>query len=181
MTKEEFKKKYHGDVISVMYPIVLGSFNNAEKEVSVKVNQLKNCCQELDLKVVELPEPATVVVPKKLFAITDPDNYPLPYHSMPKEATSIEEFLEDFGHYVEEEQRAKAVKVLDILSGMKINNVDIKHVGASLNMKQLAEDGFIQGYTSNEASLWWNPNGKRILFVRGEGAFSITDKVEENA
>lgn len=43
--------------------------------------------------------------------------------------------------------------------------------------------GFIQihAYTSNEASLWWHPNGKRIFFVRGEGAFSLTDKVEENA
>lgn len=89
--------------------------------------------------------------------------------------------MEDFGNYVEEEQRAEAVKVLDILSGMKIKNVDIKHVGASRNMKQLAEDGFIQGYTSNEASLWWNPKGRRLLFVRGEGVFELTDKVEENA
>lgn len=88
---------------------------------------------------------------------------------------------EGFKRYAEEEQRAEAVKVLDILSGMKIKNVDIKHVGASRNMKELAEVGFIQGYTSNEASLWWHPNGKRILFVRGEGVFSLTDKVEENA
>lgn len=36
----------------------------------------------------------------------------------------------------------------------------------------------IQGYTSNEASLWWHPLGRRVFFVRGEGAFELTDKVE---
>lgn len=88
---------------------------------------------------------------------------------------------EEFIALHNEEQRIETMKVLNILRSMEINNIDIKHVGASRNMKELAEIGFIQGYTSNEASLWWNPNGKRLLFIRGEGVFSITDKVEENA
>ena len=160
MTKEEFKKKYHGQVIAIAYPIGLGSFNT-NKEVVEKTFQLRNISQEMGLKVTELTYMSHV--------------------GQPNVAISVEEFLEDFGNYVEEEQRAEAVKVLDILSGMKIKNVDIKHVEASRNMKQLAEDGFIQGYTSNEASLWWNPKGRRLLFVRGEGVFELTDKVEENA
>lgn len=45
----------------------------------------------------------------------------------------------------------------------------------------MVDEGFIQGYTSNEASLWWHPMGRRVFFVRGEGAFELTDKVEENA
>lgn len=180
MTKEEFKKKYHGQVIAISYPMGLGSFNGS-KEVAEKINQLNNISRELGLKVTELPDMAHVGLPKKTFAIIDADKPQAGYSGQPNVAISVEEFLEDFSNYVEEEQRAEAVKVLDILSGMKIKNVNIKHVGASRNMKQLAEDGFIQGYTSNEASLWWNPKGRRLLFVRGEGVFELIDKVEENA
>lgn len=180
MTKEEFKKKYHGQVIAISYPMGLGSFNGS-KEVAEKTNQLNNISQEMGLKVTELPDMSHVGLPKKTFTIIDADKPQAGYSGQPNVAISVEEFLEDFGNYVEEEQRAEAVKVLDILSGMKIKNVDIKHIGASRNMKQLAEDGFIQGYTSNEASLWWNPKGRRLLFVRGEGVFELTDKVEENA
>ena len=180
MTKEDFKKKYHGQVVAISYPMGLGGFNS-EREVAEKTNQLRNICGELGLKVMELPDMAHVGLPKKTFAVTDPDKSQTAYSGQPSVAISVEEFLEDFGHFVEEEQRVEAMKVLDILSGMKIKNVDIKHIGASRNMKQLAEDGFIQGYTSNEASLWWNPKGRRLLFVRGEGVFELTDKVEENA
>lgn len=175
MTKEDFKKKYHGQVIAISYSMGLGSFNGSN-EVAEKTNQLNNISQEMGLKVTELPDMAHVGLPKKTFSIIDPDKPQSGYNGQPNVAISVEEFSEDFGHYVEEEQRAQAVKVLDILSVMKIKNVDIKHVGASRNMKQLAEDGFIQGYTSNEASLWWNPKGRRLLFVRGEGVFELTDK-----
>ena len=180
MTKEDFKKKYHGQVIAISYPMGLGGFNS-EREVAEKTNQLKNICGEMGLKVTELPDMAHVGLPKKTFAIIDPDKPQVAYNGQPNVAISIEEFLEDFGHYVKEEEEKGATKVLDILHGMKVKDVDIKHVGASRNMKQLAEDGFIQSYTSNEASLWWNPKGRRLLFVRGEGVFELTDKVEENA
>lgn len=180
MTKEDFKKKYHGQVIAISYPMGLGGFNS-EREVSEKTNQLINICGEMGLKVTELPEMAHVGLPKKTFAVIDPDKPQVAYNGQPNVAISIEEFLEDFGHYVKEEEEKGATKVLDILQGMKVKDVNIKHVGASRNMKQLAEDGFIQGYTSNEASLWWNPKGRRLLFVRGEGVFELTDKVEENA
>lgn len=180
MTKEEFKKKYHGQVVSISYPMSLGSFNG-EREVAEKTNQLKNICGELGLKVTELPDMAHVGLPKKTFAIINPDKSQDDYRGQPNVVISVEEFLEDFGHYVKEEEEKGITKVLDVLTSMKIKDVDIKHIGASRNMKQLAEDGFIQGYTSNEASLWWNPKGRRLLFVRGEGVFELTDKVEENA
>ena len=124
---------------------------------------------------------AHVGLPKKHFSIIDPNSTYSVNTEHIKSAVSIEEFLEDFGHYVKEEEEKGAAKVLDILQGMKVKDVNIKHVGASRNMKQLAEDGFIQGYTSNEAILWWNPKGRRLLFVRGEGVFELTDKVDNNA
>lgn len=175
MTKEEFKKKYHDKVIEIPY---LPSMR-LERELMGTINQVANCCAEMGLKATLLPDTASFGMPKKLMVVTDPTLSPT--GSTEQNVIDFEELLEDFKNYVEEEQRAEAVKVLDILSGMKIKNVDIKHIGASRNMKQLAEDGFIQGYTSNEASLWWNPKGRRLLFVRGEGVFELTDKVEENA
>lgn len=174
MTKEDFKRKYHDKVIEIPY---LPSMRS-ERELMGTINQVANCCAEMGLKTNLLPETASFGMPKKLMVVTDPALFPT--GSTEQNVFNFEELLKDFGNYVEEEQRAEAVKVLDILSGMKIKNVDIKHVGASRNMKQLAEDGFIQGYTSNEASLWWNPKGRRLLFVRGEGVFELTDKVEEN-
>lgn len=175
MTKEEFKKKYHDKVIEIPY---LPSMRS-EIELMGTINQVANCCAEMGLKATLLPDTASFGMPKKLMVVTDPTLSPT--GSTEQNVIDFEELLEDFKNYVEEEQRAEAVKVLDILSGMKIKNVDIKHIGASRNMKRLAEDGFIQGYTSNEASLWWNPNGRRLLFVRNEGVFELTDKVRENA
>lgn len=37
----------------------------------------------------------------------------------------------------------------------------------------MTKEGFIQGYTSIEASLWWHPLGRCVLFIRGGGAFEI--------
>ena len=180
MTKEEFKKKYHGQAITITYLMSLGSFN-AGKEAAEKTNQLRNICGELGLRVTELPEMVDAGLPKKTLVIVDPDKPQKEYNGVPNVSIAIAEFLEDFNHYVKEEEQKGVTKVLDILQGMKVKDVNIKHVGASRNMKQLAEDGFIQGYTSNEASLWWNPKGRRLLFVRGEGVFELTDKVGENA
>lgn len=180
MTKEEFKKKYHGQVIAISYPMGLGGFNS-EKEVAEKTNQLRNICGELGLRVTELPEMAHVGLPKKTFAVIDPEKPQTGYEGVANVSIAIAEFLEDFNHYVKEEEQKGVTKVLDILQGMKVKDVHAKHIGISRNMKKLAEDGFIQGYTSNEASLWWNPKGRRLLFVRGEGVFELTDKVGENA
>lgn len=177
MTKEEFKKKYHGQVIAMSYPMGLGSFNGG-KEVADKINQLNNISREMGLNFAELQDMAHLGLPKKTFAIIDADKPQTVYNAQPRVAISVEEFLEDFGHYVEEEQRTESMRVFEILSGMEIKNVDIKRVGTSRNMKQLAEDGFIQGDTSNEASLWWNPNGMRLLFIMGEGVFELTNKIE---
>ena len=177
MTKEELKKKYHGQVIAISYPMSLGSFN-AEREVAEKTNQLKNICGELGLRVTELPEMAYAGLPKKTFAVIDPEKPQTGYEGVANISKSIEEFLEDFGHYVNAEEQKGVKKILDVLTSMKIKDVYTKHIGVSRNMKKLAEDGFIQGYTSNEASLWWNPNGRRLLFVRNEGVFELTDKVE---
>lgn len=180
MTKEDFKKKYHGQAIIITCLMSLGSFN-AGKEVAEKTNQLRNICDEMGLKVTDLPEMFDAGLPKKTLVIVDPDKPQKEYNGVTNVSISIAEFLEDFAHYVKEEEEKGVTKVLDILRGMKINNVDIKHIGASQNMKRLAVLGFIQGYTSNEASLWWNPKGRRLLFVRGEGVFILTDKTEDNA
>lgn len=180
MTKEEFKKKYHGQVIAISYPITCSGGINVAMELSNKTNQLNNIAKEMGLKVTELPEMAHVGLPKKTFAVIDPNKPQTGYSGQPNITISVEELLEDFSHYVEKAEEIQSTKILDILASFKTNNVDIKYIGAQRNMKQLAEDGFIQGYTSNEASLWWNPNGRQLLFVRGEGVFELTDKTEED-
>lgn len=175
MTKEDFKKKYHDKVIEIPYSPMMRN----ERELTGQINQVTNCCSEVGLKATLLPETASFGMPKKLMVVTDPTLFPT--GSTEQNVINFEEFLEDFGHYVKEEEEKGATKVLDALASFKINDVNVKHVGVSRNMKQLAEDGFIQSSTSKEASLWWNPKGRRLLFVRGEGVFELTDKVEENA
>ena len=183
MTKEELKKKYHGQYVSVSYPIRLGGFNG-EREAAAKSNALINSCKELGLQVALMPEMAIMTgTNAKIYAINDP-SVQTKYSNTPVSKISVEEFLEDFGHYAKAEEEKGVQKILDVLQSMKIKNVHTKHIGVCRDMRKLAEDGFIQGYTSNEASLWWNPNGRRLLFVRNEGVFELTDKVEpkeENA
>lgn len=175
MTKEDFKKKYHDKVIEIPY---LAMMRN-ERELHGQINQVTNCCEEVGLKATLLPETASFGMPKKLMVVTDPTLSPT--GSTEQNVINFEEFLEDFDRYVKAEEQKGVTKVLDVLQGMKIKDVHTKHIGISRNMQKLAEDGFIQGYTSNEASLWWNPNGRRLLFVRNEGVFELTDKVGENA
>ena len=70
---------------------------------------------------------------------------------------------------------------LFIVSSCNVNcykEVTRKETKKEIKQKPSEWDIFIQGYTSNEASLWWHPLGRRVFFVRGEGAFELTDKVE---
>ena len=171
MTREDFKKKYHGK--SVKIETIM-----REASVHQRQSRIQEMCKLMGLEAHQVSVPA----PYLLISIVDKNQTPYPYsHVEASEPVSEEEFLADFDHCVKVEEQAGVTKVLDILHGMKVKDVNIKHVGVSRNMKQLAEGGFIQGYTSNEASLWWNPNGRRLLFVRNEGVFELTDKVGENA
>lgn len=180
MIKEDFKKKYHGQVVAITYPMGLGSFNG-EREVAEKTNQLKNICREMGLKVTELPDMAHVGLPKKTFAIIDPDKPQTGYSGQPSVAISIEEFLEDFGHYIHTEEESQFVKARKLLAEFKIEYGVIEKKSKHFTSTDVVDEGFIQGYTSNEASLWWHPNGRRVFFVRGEGAFELGEKGEENA
>lgn len=178
MTKEDFKTKYHGQVVAITYPMGLGSFNGS-KEVAEKTNQLNNICREMGLKVTELPDMPHAGLPKKTFVVADPDKPQKSYNGVPNVTIAVEELLEDFGHYIHTEEESQFVKAKKLLADFKIEYGEISK--NPTDVKNVMSTGFIQAYTSNEASLWWHPNGKRIFFVRGEGAFSLTDKVEENA
>lgn len=173
MTKEDFKKKYHGQVIAISCSMGLGGFNST--------NLFRNICGELGLKVTELPDMAHVGLPKKTFAITDPDKSQTAYSGQPSVSISVEEFLEDFGHYVKIQEEGKYDKAKKLLADFKIEYGSITKKHKSCTSTDMVDEGFIQGYTSNEASLWWHPMGRRVFFVRGEGAFELTDKAEENA
>lgn len=89
-----------------------------------------------------------------------------------------QEFLDDFKEAQEELEFGRAKK---LLADFKIEYGSITKKNKSCTSTDMVDEGFIQGYTSNEASLWWHPMGRRVFFVRGEGAFELTDKVEENA
>lgn len=183
MTKEELKKKYHGQYVSVSYPIRLGGFNG-EREAAAKSNALINSCKELGLQVALMPEMAMMTgTNAKIYAINDP-SVQTKYSNTPVSNISVEEFLEDFGHYAKAEEEKEFVRAKQLLDEFKIEygSIEKKHKGYTAT--DTADEGFIQGYTSNEASLWWHPMGRRVFFVRGEGAFELTDKVEpkeENA
>lgn len=177
MTKKELKEKYQGKVICVTYRMMLGSFN-AQKEVSEKVFYLGNCCKELGLRVNQLPEHAVMGMPRKLLLITDLGK-PLSYSSKAQEPIAIEEFLQDFDNwYNNDKEREKEIEdelqeVREVLKEFNIKCDTIEKRSDYFTSKQANEEGFIQGYTSNEASLWWHPKGDMILFVRGQGAFTL--------
>lgn len=174
MTKEDFKKKYHGKSVKIEASMKIQHFG----DIAERPRRIQEMCRQIGLETHQVTVPA----PYLLISIVDKNQTPYPYSQIEaSEPVSEEEFLNDFDRYVKAEEQKGVTKILDILQGMKINNVHTKHIGISRNMQKLAEDGFIQGYTSNEASLWWNPNGRRLLFVRNEGVFELTDKVGENA
>lgn len=177
MTKEELKRKYHGHTVTVSYPIRLGGFNG-EREASAKSNALTNACKELGLQVALMPDMAMMTGQNaKVYSISDPNVKPN-YSSIPCSSISVEEFLEDFSYYTKVEEEKQFVKAKQLLDEFKIEygSIEKKHKGYTST--DTVDEGFIQGYTSNEASLWWHPLGRRVFFVRGEGAFELTDKVE---
>lgn len=173
MTKEDFKRKYHDKVIEIPY---LPSMRS-ERELMGTINQVANCCAEMGLKTNLLPETASCGMPKKLMVVTDPALSPT--GSTEQNVFNFEELLADFKSYTEAQEEGKYDKAKKLLADFKIEYGEISK--SPTDVKNVMSTGFIQAYTSNEASLWWHPNGKRIFFVRGEGAFSLTDKVEENA
>lgn len=173
MTKEDFKKKYHDKVIEIPYSPMMRN----ERELTGQINQVTNCCAEVGLKATLLPETASFDMPKKLMVVTDPVLSPT--GSTEQNVINFEEFLGDFKSYMEAIEEGKYDKAKKLLADFKIEYGEISK--SPTDVKNVMSTGLIQAYTSNEASLWWHPNGKRIFFVRGEGAFSITDKVEENA
>lgn len=148
MTKEDFKKKYHGKSVKIEPSMQVQRFG----EIAERPRRIQEMCKLMGLEAHQVTVPA----PYLLITIVDKQQE---YRTNAEPLTPIdeEEFLADF----------------------KIEYGEISK--SPTTSKDVMSTGFIQAYTSNEASLWWHPNGKRIFFVRGEGAFSITDKVEENA
>lgn len=169
MTKEEFKKKYHGKSVKIEPSMQVHSLAG----IAERPRRIQEMCKLMGLEAHQVTVPA----PYLLITIVDNAQPPYPYsHVEASEPVSEQEFLDDFKEAHEELEFGKAKKLLD---DFKIEYGEISK--SSTDVKNVMSTGFIQAYTSNEASLWWHPNGKRIFFVRGEGAFSLTDKVEENA
>lgn len=177
MTKEELRKKYHGQVVQVLFPIDFGSFNS-NQEVAAKTNILQNGCKELGLEVNEfqIANYGDSVRQSRMFQVTDKAQPIL--GDKPKSPIAVEEFLEDFKHYRNSFSIAGRDKAKRLLDEFKIEYGSIEKKHESCTSTDMVDEGFIQGYTSNEASLWWHPLGRRVFFVRGEGAFELTDKVE---
>lgn len=169
MTKEDFKKKYHGKSVKIEPSMQVQRFG----EIAERPIRIQEMCKLMGLEAHQVTVPA----PYLLITIVDKAQPPYPYsHATASEPVSEQEFLNDFKEAHEELEFGKAKK---LLADFKIEYGEISK--SPTTSKDVMSTGFIQAYTSNEASLWWHPNGKRIFFVRGEGAFSITDKVEENA
>lgn len=168
MTKEEFKKKYHGKSVKIEPSMQVRHFG----EIAERPRRIQEMCKLMGLEAHQVTVPA----PYLLIIIVDKAQPPYPYsHATASEPVSEQEFLDDFKEAQEELEFGRAKK---LLADFKIEYGEISK--SPTTSKDVMSTGFIQGYTSNEASLWWHPNGKRIFFVRGEGAFSLTDKVAGN-
>lgn len=169
MTKEDFKKKYHGKSVKIEASMSIQQF----RDIAERPRRIQEMCKLMGLEAHQVTVPA----PYLLITIVDKAQPPYPYsHATASEPVSEQEFLDDFKEAQEELEFGRAKK---LLADFKIEYGEISKSPTAI--QNVMSTGFIQAYTSNEASLWWHPNGKRIFFVRGEGAFSLTDKVEENA
>lgn len=169
MTKEDFKKKYHGKSVKIEPSMQVQHLG----EIAERPRRIQEMCKLMGLEAHQVTVPA----PYLLITIVDKAQPPYPYsHDTASEPVSEQEFLDDFKEAQEELEFGRAKK---LLADFKIEYGEISK--SPTDVKNVMSTGFIQAYTSNEASLWWHPNGKRIFFVRGEGAFSLTDKVDENA
>lgn len=115
----------------------------------------------------------TVPAPYLLITIVDKAQPPYPYsHATASEPVSEQEFLDDFKEAQEELEFGRAKK---LLADFKIEYGSITKKNKSCTSTDMVDEGFIQGYTSNEASLWWHPMGRRVFFVRGEGQITIIE------
>lgn len=171
MTKEDFKRKYHGKSVKIEPSMEIQHFG----EMAERPRMIREMCKHMGLEAHRVTVPA----PHLLIAIVDKTQSPYPYpysYVTASEPVSEQEFLDDFKEAHEELEFGRAKK---LLADFKIEYGEISK--SSTTSKDVMSTGFFHSYTSNEASLWWHPNGERILFVRGEGAFSLTDKIEENA
>lgn len=169
MTKEEFKKKYHGKSVKIEPSMQVQRLG----EIAERPRRIQEMCKLMGLEAHQVTVPA----PYLLITIVDKQQE---YRTNAEPLTPIdeEEFLVDFKEAHEELEFGRAKK---LLADFKIEYSSITKKNKSCTSTDMVDEGFIQGYTSNEASLWWHPMGRRVFFVRGEGAFELTDKMEENA
>lgn len=171
MTKEDFKKKYHGKSIKIEPSIQVRHLG----EIAERPRRIQEMCKLMGLQAHQVTVPA----PYLLITIVDKAQPPYPYsHATASEPVSEQEFLDDFKEAQEELEFGRAKK---LLADFKIEYGVIEKKSKHFTSTDVVDEGFIQGYTSNEASLWWHPNGRRVFFVRGEGAFELGEKGEENA
>ena len=168
MTKEDFKKKYHGKSVKIEASMQVNHFG----DIADKPRRIQEICKFMGLETHQVTVPA----PYPLITILD-KQLEFRTNSEPLTPMSEEEFLANFKEVHEELEFGRAKK---LLADLKVECVSMTKLGrSSQNMKQAYEEGFIQRYTSNDVSIWWHPMGRRLLFVRGgEGVFELTDKSE---
>ncbi len=167
MTKEDFKRKYHGKSVKIESSMQVQRIG----EIAERPRRIQEMCKLMGLEAHQVTVPA----PYLLITIVDKQQE-FKTNAEPLTPIDEQEFLDDFKEAHEELEFGRAKK---LLADFKIEYVSMTKLGrSSQNMKQVSEEGFIQGYTSNDASIWWHPMGRRLLFVRGEGVFELTDKSE---
>lgn len=167
MTEKRFLDTWHGMVVSVSRPFS-----------TKKIEVMNSICEELGLKATELPNFSES---SEVFSITNTDLVPNDWFNENLNEVlipiDVDELFADYEKMKERLKITQATKVLDALASFNIDRVETKYIGIRQNIKRLMEDGFLQANTSKESSLWWNSDGRRIIFVRGEGVFEIVDKI----
>ena len=93
---------------------------------------------------------------------------------------SSTEFLSDYANYTsslykekEEIDERENQEIFNTLSHLSIESETVSKVVCTF--EDARANGFIQSLTTQEVSLWWKPNGERLIFVCGKGCYKLSN------
>lgn len=167
MKKIEFKAKYKNSIIiidsrNISSPILLEQYElliiNVSKELGLEflIGSTLNPFEKY-LRLAEFEE-------KRYTA-----------NSTHPEEFSFEEFKGDWNSVVEAEEKEKYKDLDQLLEDHSIKTTSLEEKKTTPTEARNAE--FIQSITNEKISLWWNSNGRRLVFICGRGCFELS-KIE---
>ena len=171
MTREEFRNKYHGQVISIPKTDVNRGIVNIQK-IDQELRNLKSllsCCEEIGLSSTKIQLP---IENYRFYTLIDKEQE-IKEVLESQIPTEFFYFITDFSLYLKDKEFKKEEEVKNMLNLYGLTSETVKSCVASISY--LIDNGYIQGETTNKTSLWWNANGERIFFICGVGTFRLSN------